>query len=164
MFQTFPIRWLTLRLSLCRCEKHPSSTRYSSDLLEVPSTSGRSSSSGSSGRGSIFDPPPEVDTGDLSDDTKANVEGLIEKSRHLRQHADSLLSVATTEVETSRVSKEIKLLGEGNPRTKQVTNLINTASPALKFAITGALVEDPDIQYLVNHPDYTEAGLDALSS
>ena len=130
----------------------------------MPSTSGRGSSSGSSGRGSIFDPSPEVDTGDLSDDTKANVEGLIEKSRHLRQHADSLLAMATSEVETSRVSKEIKLLGKGNPRPKQVTNLINTASPALKFAITGALVEDPDIQYLVNHPDYTEAGLDALSS
>ena len=158
-------RWLPLRLSLCRCEKHPSSTRYSSDLLEEPSTStqsGRSSSCTSSGRGSIFD--PEVDAGELSDDTKASVEGLLEKSRHLRQHADSLVAAANSEVETSRVSKEIRLLGEGNPRPKQVTNLINTASPALKFAITGALVEDPDIQYLVNHPDYTEAGLDALSS
>ena len=156
-------RWLPVRLSLWRCEKHQTSTRYSSDLLDAPSTSSGSLSSRSSDRGSIFD-LPEVETGDLSDDTKASVEGLLVKSRHFRQHAESLLAVATTELETSRVSKEIKLLGEGNPRPKHVTNLISTASPALKLALTGALVEDPDIRYLVNHPGFTQAGLDALAS
>ena len=89
-------RWLPVRLSLWRCEKHQTSTRYSSDLLDAPSTSSGSLSSRSSDRGSIFD-LPEVETGDLSDDTKASVEGLLVKSRHFRQHAESLLAVATTE-------------------------------------------------------------------